>query len=361
MPSPSNSLRKTALLWSVTGALLLLAFEGLSALVYFVNPLSILGWQYYDEAFRDVKLARGVAGWDNYGKNPRPSSGPHDRPCVTTFGDSFTHGDEVGADEAWSYLASERLGCEVVNHGIGGYGTDQALVRFSEVAPTTPVVLLGVYQEMLRRNLSASWLFYGMQREATIKPFFTLASGKLQQVEMPASRSVEAIKAYHSADRYYMPYHMQAPYSLSLLRAIYYRRSTAALSKQRMLPPESVYGDTAALDLQTALTDRFRATLARQGQHFALIFFPTADQAFAGDYPYESLLKSHATHHPEDCLIDPGPALHEASVREGRPLAAPAGHFDAIGNKVIAEVVSARLQACGIDLTRRADYNASAQ
>ena len=361
MPSSSNSFRKTALLWSVTGALLLLAFEGLSALIYVVNPLSAFGWQYYDEAFREVKLARGAAGWDNYGKDPRPSSSPHDRPCVTTFGDSFTHGDEVGPDEAWSHLASERLGCGVANHGVGGYGTDQSLVRFNEVAPTTPVVLLGVYQEMLRRNLSASWLFYGMQRDATIKPFFTLASGKLQQVEMPASRSADAIKAYHSADRYYRPYHMQAPYSLSLLRAVYHRLSTPALNKQRMLPPESVYGDTEALALQSALMDRFRASLAQHGQHFALIFFPTADQAFAGDYPYESLLKSHAAHHPDDCLIDPGPALHEASVRAGRPLAAPAGHFDAIGNKVIAEVVSARLQACGIDLSRHVNDNASAE
>ena len=75
MSSSSNGFRKTVLLWSVTVALLLLAFEGLSTLVYFVNPLSTLGWQYYDDAFRDVKLARGATGWDNYGNSPRPSSG----------------------------------------------------------------------------------------------------------------------------------------------------------------------------------------------------------------------------------------------------------------------------------------------
>lgn len=361
MSSPKYSFRKSVLLWSITVVLLLLAFEGLSALVYFINPRSAFGWQYYDDAFRDVKPARGATGWDNYGKSPRPSSGQHNRPCVTTFGDSFTHGDEVGNDEAWSHLASERLGCEVANYGVGGFGTDQSLVRFNEIAPTTPVVILGVYQEMLRRNLSASWLFYGMQRDATIKPFFTLASGKLQQVEMPASNSIEAIKTYHSADRYYKPYRMGAPYSLALLRAVYYRRSTPALSKQRMLPPETAYNDTEALELQTALTDAIRASLALHGQHFALIFFPTGEQALAGHYPYQSLLESYAAKHPGDCLIDPGPALHEASVREGRQLSAPAGHFDVVGNKVISEVVSARLQACGIDLTQQVANNESAQ
>ncbi len=30
---------------------------------------------------------------------------------------------------------------------------------------------------MLRRNLSASWLFYGMQQEATLKPCFTQTAG----------------------------------------------------------------------------------------------------------------------------------------------------------------------------------------
>jgi len=345
----SSNKKKTVLLWSVTMILLLLAFEGLSYLVYVANPLSVFGWQYYDSAFRNVKPARGPLGWDAYGNSPRPSNAPHVHQCVTAFGDSFTHGDEVEHDQAWPALASERLGCEVVNHGVGGYGTDQALLRYLAVEPQTQVVLLGVYQEMLRRNLSGSWLFYGMQRDATIKPYFTLTSGKLQQVPMPTDQSVEAIKAYHRTDRYFELYKIGAPYSLALLRAVFQRRSAQAINKIRILPPETVYDDAEAIELQMALTDRFRAEAARRGQKFALVFFPTADQARNGEYPYESLIDSDAAHHPEDCLINPGPALHAASIREGRSLAAPVGHFDAIGNRVIAEVVSAQLRACGID------------
>ena len=346
---PSSNKGKTALLWSVAMVLLLLTFEALSYLVYVANPLSAFGWQYYDAAFRDVKPARGALGWDAYGNSPRPSSGPHDHQCVTAFGDSFTHGDEVDHDQAWTALASGLLGCEIVNHGVGGYGTDQSFLRYIAIGPHTPVILLGVYQEMLRRNLSGSWLFYGMQRDATIKPYFTFKSGQLQQVPMPTNQSVEAIEAYHRADRYYGPYKMSAPYSLALIRAVYYRRSTAAMKMARILPPETAYEDAEALDLQTALTDRFRAVAAQRGQRFAMIFFPTAEQALAGDYPYESLVEAHAAHHPEDCLIDPGPALHAASVREGRSLAAPVGHFDAIGNRVIAEAVATGLRACGIE------------
>ena len=68
------------------------------------------------------------------------------------------------------------------------------------------------------------------------------------------------------------------------------------------------------------------------------------------------LYTSGTSANPKGCLLS-----HEASVREGRPLAAPAGHFDAIGNKVIAEVVSARLQACGIDLSRHVNDKASSE
>ena len=354
--NPPNNKKRAVLLWTTTLILLLLAFEGLSYLVFVANPLSVFGWPYYDAAFSGVKPARGALGWDVYGMNPRPSNRPHDQQCVTAFGDSFTHGDEVGHDQAWSSVASELLGCEIVNHGVGGYGTDQALLRFIAVKPTTPVVLLGVYQEMLRRNLSASWLFYGMQRDATLKPYFTLESGKLQQVAMPANQAVEAIRNYHRADRYFGPYKMGAPYSLALLRAVFYRGSTLATNKLRILPPETAYEDAEALELQIALTDRFRTEAAQRGQQFAMIFFPTADQALSGVYPYEWLIEAQAAHHPEDCLIDAGPALHAASVREGRPLAAPAGHYDTIGNRVIAEVVSARLRACGIDLMPDPDH-----
>lgn len=226
-------------------------------------------------------------------------------------------------------------------------------MRYLETQAGAPVILLGVYQEMLRRNLSASWLFYGMQRETTIKPYFTHASGKLEQVSMPLNHSVDEIKAYHGADRYYRPYRMKAPYSIALLRAVYFRRTTASMKQAQIFPPEAVYEDPEALDLQIALTDRFREIAAQHGQRFAMIFFPTAEQALLGEYPYKRLMEALAARNPGDCLIDPGPALHQASLREGRALAAPVGHFDVIGNKVIAEVVNAGIRACGISATTR--------
>ena len=340
--------KKNIALYAITIALLLLIFEGLSFLLYSVNPFSVFGWQYYDDVFQELKTTRVSTGWDNYGRSPRPASSRQDHACMSAFGDSFTHGDEVEHDQAWSHIASTLLGCEIENYGVGGFGTDQAYVLFNEIAPHTPIVLVGVYQEMLRRNLSASWAYYGFQKTSTLKPYFSIVNGDLTRMPFPADASLKAVKDYHARDRYYLAYKMGFPYSVSLLKALFYRVNGNALRRSKMLPPETVYKDVEATHLEQALLDKFRDDTRKNHQKLALLFFPTAQQAMDGDFPYLDFLKSYQASHPEVCIIDPGPALRRASLQENRPLAAPVGHFDVMGNRVIADEVNARLRACGL-------------
>ena len=67
---------------------------------------------------------------------------------------------EVTDDEAWLHRLSERLGCNVQNFGIGGYGLDQAALRYELASPPGNFVIVGLFIEMLRRDLAASWTFY---------------------------------------------------------------------------------------------------------------------------------------------------------------------------------------------------------
>ena len=55
--------------------------------------------------------------------------------CVTLYGESMTYGDEVTDAEAWGNVLAQRLGCRVGNFGVGGYGSDQALLRFIASIP----------------------------------------------------------------------------------------------------------------------------------------------------------------------------------------------------------------------------------
>jgi hypothetical protein len=75
--------------------------------------------------------------------------------CVSLYGDSFTWGDEVDDVHAWGNVLSKLLHCRVSNFGVGGYGTDQAYMRFHYNKNDKPkLVILGFYTENIQRNVS---------------------------------------------------------------------------------------------------------------------------------------------------------------------------------------------------------------
>ncbi len=70
--------------------------------------------------------AQGIRADREYAPTPTPG-----RVRVAAFGDSFTHGDGVDNADVWTeVLARSRPGLEILNFGVGGYGLDQALLRY---------------------------------------------------------------------------------------------------------------------------------------------------------------------------------------------------------------------------------------
>ncbi len=73
---------------------------------------------------------------------------------ISLYGDSYTFGAEVDNDETWQYHLSGLTGSHVDNFGVWGYGPDQALLKLKKNLDKglgTPVVVLGVYSEDVRR------------------------------------------------------------------------------------------------------------------------------------------------------------------------------------------------------------------
>ena len=101
-----------------------------------------------------------------------------DRVRVLAFGESFTYGSEVADGEDWpSKLAQMDERLEVANFGVGAWGTDQALLRFRELAPRLEpdVVVMGLLLENICRNVNRYRQLY--QPEAALavaKPRFRL-------------------------------------------------------------------------------------------------------------------------------------------------------------------------------------------
>lgn len=119
---------------------------------------------------------------------------------VTCYGDSFTFGTEVEDRATWpARLAVHGDGrYEVLNLGVGGWGTDQALLRFRDErdALAADVVLMGLLSENIGRNVNRLRVLYS-PRTATplVKPRFILADGELELVPQPYPTEVALYRA----------------------------------------------------------------------------------------------------------------------------------------------------------------------
>src|SRR5262245_52819870 len=135
---------------------------------------AFLGWDYYDPDL----------GWDSYtaGKRTGPDLGSV---CGAAFGDSTTHGDEVKDDETWPFILSTYMGCEIENFGVGGYGQDQSYLKYLKYKPAGEVIVIALFQEMLRRNFAASWRFYASRTNSLPKPLFHLGASGLTLQQAP--------------------------------------------------------------------------------------------------------------------------------------------------------------------------------
>ncbi len=138
----------------------------------------VLGWPTSDwlAARADASGAR---------KSPANDSLPPTPVCVALYGDSFTYSDEVDDEHAWGNRLAKLLSCRVENFGIGGYGTDQAVLRFEQNGPRhARYVLLSIYPDNINRmNNQWRYLLSGANTfsfKPTIAP-----SGSGQPVAVP--------------------------------------------------------------------------------------------------------------------------------------------------------------------------------
>ena len=146
---------------------------------------SELGWLYRADfsGDRDRTTIQGVRGSRVYG------TAPGDPLRVASFGDSFVYGTEVADDETWGHVV-ERVspGIELLNYGVGGFGMDQAYLRYlREGAELSPdMVLFGFTPVNLGRLINVYRRFVSASEIPLVKPRFTaLEGGGLSRIPVP--------------------------------------------------------------------------------------------------------------------------------------------------------------------------------
>ena len=311
-----------------------------------------------------------VLGWPKPGSGPRPSPAFPDTgsSCVSLFGDSFTYGAEVGDDAAWGNVLAQRLGCRVANYGVGGYGTDQAFLRYRDRADEhAPIVILGIFEDNVQRNVNRLRELLAGSPEFSFKPRFKLGARDelvLLPLHLPDTSQARAFiesPERFLTDEYFVPgspagpVRPRLPFTLSLVRLLVHPDVRAVLTGhpywERYYRPGH---DSGALETTMGIVRAFRDETSRKGQRLLIVLFPSPKTMSKPDAararPYQPLIdRIHTERIPivdlsEGILVRlSGRTPCEIATQPG----ACRGHLNPEGNAWVAEIVSTALSREG--------------
>ena len=386
----SLSRRKVTALWCLMGVIMLLILEASAfALIWVANgsgrePIlrrqalfdqqsqllsriidgasrdqfhETLGWQYRPgfAGNMDTVNAMGLRAAREYSE-ARPEGA---LPRVAAFGDSFVYCSEVSNDACWSSILESGWSTEVLNYGVGGYGTDQALLRYREEGErlSPDVVLIGFAPINLRRAVNRYRRFISAHEGPWFKPRFLLVDDELRLLPPPVG-SIETARAlrdnpamvtsFGEDDHWYQPAvyeHLLHDWSAA------YRVATRIKSvlDRRYFDEERLYEadggfrtESPAFPLQVRLLEQFRSEVAERGARPIVLYLPSGeDVALArtgAPVTYAPLKEALEALGAES--LDPIDDLADAT---GEVLFAPGGHYSRRGNTVLAEVIARHL------------------
>ncbi|MDG1895909.1 MAG: hypothetical protein P8J37_13465 [Fuerstiella sp.] len=292
--------------------------------------------------------------------------------------DSFTWSAGVEDDAAWPEILSSSIDARVDNFGEGGYGSDQALLRFHENCrrgtETAPVVILMHLTENILRNVNQYRDLLYPGNGCGFKPRFIVRSdGELKQLPLPKI-SVEEYERFVANPENFLthetfmpggpsgPVRPRFPYTLTVLRAVSHFHVVAKIRREPR--HKSFYqSDHAAngLSVTAGILQEFHRLAEARGQKSLVVLLPTrGDFEYhkrTGDWTYSNLVCALTTRGIP--LLDLGPDMHE-KMGNGH-LSDFYGdvnpHHNERGYRMIADLVSDRLSVSESGQARKSILN----
>lgn len=282
------------------------------------------------------------------------STPPHGTVRMVTVGDSFTHGDGVSNSETWeARLEEARADLEVVNLGVGGYGTDQAFLRWRRDGRglAAHFAILGLWPENVCRNLNVVRYFLAPNSGYGSKPRFVLESGALRLVGVPVLAGESLVTAVTAPERsaalredYWMIADDVQPkwwYGLRLARAV---ASTATLYHRHAIRNRLYAGDDpSGIDLTVAIAEAFSDEASQAGAAPLVLVIPMRE--LLATYPDEGALPlTRALRARGLDVLDFGPTVTRVVREKGEAWCFQRdGHLTAACNQLLASWLIERL------------------
>jgi lysophospholipase L1-like esterase len=283
---------------------------------------------------------------------------------IALYGDSFTHGDGVPFEQSWSYRLEEGLGnggipSEVLNFGVGGYGIDQALLRWRKTKHGlhASLVLMGFQVEDVQRNVNLLRpLFYWKTGIPFSKPRFFLRDGELALLNVPTLPPSEVLSTLGRLPSWEMRrfehFYDEADYAGTPSRLRLWGVLEAGLlaRKRRAAEPLSFYApESEAGALTLRILEEFHDEVEADGAEFWIVLLPRREDLRAwmstGTVPYADLLDRMRSLH---VLLDPITSLCETRACPSFDdlfLSPSNTHYAGEGHQRVAEAITARIRS----------------
>ena len=316
-----------------------------------------LGWL-YRPGFRSATDHLNAAGLRSL-REYAPSI-PVGHVRVAAFGDSFVYGNEVPDSSTWTAQV-ERMdsAVEVLNYGVGGYGLDQAFLRYLRVGEKyhPQLVVIGFVPDDLPRLVNVYRRFMSSSEWPLIKPRFVMGSDGALQLRAEHVPDAEGYRAYVEQpsrvrdlgrlDFWYEPLIYDNPLydwsaTVRVFSSAWARVRRRTWDTNRLVIDNQYNVKSEAFRIQVALMEAFAKAVSERGARSLVVFFPdkpSAIRAVAGEAPVYAplvrILRSKGI-----STLDLAPEF-ASETGEKRPddWFMPGGHYSNSGNRIAARAI----------------------
>jgi len=257
----------------------------------------------YDEYLKTRDPDLGWPRAEDFGKNTYDHDGARwcldsgvnnsERWSISLYGDSFT-ADKIGGNtDHWGCRLQRLTGTKTKNYGVGGYGTDQALIRYlNNKEDGAEVVILAHMSDDISRNLTRYRDFLTYSQDWAFKPRFVIdKAGKLKNIPMPTLTSEDYNRFIGLQDpQLILPHEnfhpngpsgavrLTFPYTLSIIRNFdFWELQSRLAGKASYAAFYSKEHPFKGLQITTAIMLRFVQEAKLRGQSPLLVLFPGQD------------------------------------------------------------------------------------
>ena len=320
-----------------------------------------LGWRYAPGFLseRHQISVQGLRGTVVYAEAPPPHLFR-----IAAFGDSFIYGNEVDTPDSWPvYLERELARTEILNFGVGGYGTDQAWLRYQKEGRRFKprLVLIGFVPDDIRRNVNVYRRFLSDHELPLFKPRFESSDGEdLRLLPNPLKdvneyrRFLEdpaAVLPYGQHDFWFEPAIYRDPFydysaAVRLGTDLWTRFYRKFLDPNRLVTLGLLNTDSEAFRLECRLLQSFAADVRRDGAAPVVLLFPdrnTLDTVARGRPAVYLPLGDHLRARQIPCL-DLAEAFIAGPGNDPARWFLEGGHYSPAGNRRVAAWLSKKLR-----------------